>query len=191
MLIFLTDRRTFWFWELGSSSKQNPPVDDALYSRLLTACQYINIVRWNCLWIIRETLWEPLAHRKCFVVLFVQDTEQTLSSVDDDRKMYLQVRNLLWFCFLSLLFIWACDQSLLVWPTPQRNSHCGWRKGKLSTRSRKKLWVGLYQGILSGDFRHQTSRDNSLFTAPLFFNAREKKKKKRTRRKTGWVWGAS
>ena len=38
-------------------------------------------------------------------------------------------------CFLSGLL----DKVLLVVPTPQRNSHCGWRNGKPSARSLKKL----------------------------------------------------
>lgn len=88
-------------------------------------------------------------------------------------------------CFCLLGFFWhgepmyfssgLLNKVLLVVPTPQRNSHCGWRKEKLSTRSLKKLWVGLYQGILSGDFRHQTSRDNKLLTVSLFFTVDERK----------------
>ena len=48
-----------------------------------------------------------VAQRKCslFLLLFAQDTEQTLSSVDEDRKMYLQVEILMTtlLCTLSLL----------------------------------------------------------------------------------------
>lgn len=100
--------------------------------------------------------------------------------MDDDRKMYLQVRNLLWFCLLSLLFIWACDQRLLVLPTPQRNSHCGWRKGKLSTRSRKNCgWACTKVScqVTSVIRLHVTI----ACSQPLYFSTRAKKKKKSER----------